>query len=186
MVQLEHLYWGWKLLDWATLFALFAGPILAVLITLWSEKRRHSRQQQVQTMRMLISTRHLPGDPVYTQAINLVPIEFNRQSKIMAAWRAYVDVVRFKPQAGDEKSHYALVIGKQTSLVFQILQHLGYDLPENEIQTSAYAADGWIERDNISLDSQRAWRDIATALQRQNELTAIMTVQQPAQPVLSG
>jgi hypothetical protein len=185
MTTPEHLYWGWKLLDWATLLALVAGPIVAVLITQWSDGRRHRRQQQIQTMRMLVSTRHLAGDPAYSQAINLVPIEFNKQTRIMAAWREYVEVVRFMPQPSDEQSHLALMRGKQTALVFQVLQYLGYDLSETDIQTSAYAAGGLIERDNLSIDAQRAWRDIATALQRQNELTATMIGQQPALPALS-
>ncbi len=183
----DHLYLGWKALDLATLVALIAGPVVAVVITLWREDRRHRRQQQIQTMRMLVSTRHLAGDPAYSQAINLIPIEFNRQAAIMKAWREYIEVVRFNPLPDNEQRHLALTVSKQTALVFVVLQYLGYGLSETDIQTSAYAAGGLIERDNLAIDAQRAWRDIATALQTQNRLTAAMiNPPPPDQPALSG
>ncbi len=90
----DQLYRGRKLLDWATLFAILFGPVLAVGSSLAVDARRNKRTLQIQTMRMLVGTRHLAGDPSYSSAIDLIPIEVNRQPKIMNAWRDYIEVVR--------------------------------------------------------------------------------------------
>ena len=68
------LYWGLQIYEWLTLAAILIGPIVAVIITLATEARRRTREQQTQTLRMLLSTRHLPSDPAYSTAINMIPI----------------------------------------------------------------------------------------------------------------
>ena len=79
----EVLYWGLKLSELVSLIGIIIGPIVAVCITLVIEARRRKRDQRVQTMRMLVSTRHLAGDPAYTTAINMIPVDFNKNRKIM-------------------------------------------------------------------------------------------------------
>jgi hypothetical protein len=49
-------------------------------------------------MRMLLSTRHMPADPLYSTAINLIPADFNDQIEVMDAWRKYHSVVRERPR----------------------------------------------------------------------------------------
>lgn len=165
---------GLKPYEWLTLIGVVTGPIVAVAITLWIEGRRRRRDQQVNTMRMLLNTRHLPSDPAYTVAINTVPIEFNGRPKVMNAWKTYIDAVRFTPTEQNAEAHYADVRIKQTKLIFEIMQDLGFELSETDIQNSAYAAGGFIERDNLSVEGWRAWKRIADALELQ---TQFLTVQ---------
>lgn len=163
----EQLYFGLKLYELLTLLAILAGPIAAVAITLFTEARRRRREQQTQTMRMLVSTRHLSGDPAYTTAINMIPIDFNKQSKVMSAWHAYNQVIRYSVAPENATEHDKQVQSRQTRLVFEILTHLGYRISETDIQSTPYAAAGLIERDNLMIRAWQAWPRIADALETQ-------------------
>ena len=58
---------------------------------------------------------------------------------------------------------------KQTHLIFLIMKKLGYDLSEVDIQSTPYAAGGFIERDSLFLRGWEAWPRIAQALEAQNQ-----------------
>jgi hypothetical protein len=168
-MAVEELYLGMKLYELVTIAAILVGPLAAVSIQLFSESRRRTREQQTQTMRMLVSTRHMPSDPAYSTAINMIPIDFNRNRKVMAAWNVYIETIMFQPSTENAAAHDKKIITKQTKLIFEIMKCLGYNLSETDIQTSAYAAGGFIARDNIMIDAWRAWPRIAEALENQVE-----------------
>ena len=169
----ETIILGLKIYELITIVAIVVGPIVAVAITLFFEGRRQERDRQNQTMRMLVSTRHLPGDPAYTTAINMIPVDFNRQRAIMAAWHAYIDSIRFRPSAENEDESLKQAISKQTKLIFEIMNFLGYRISETDLQATPYAAGGFIERDNIMIRAWQAWTRIADALESQSESTPI-------------
>jgi len=112
----------------------------------------------------------MPSDPVYSTAINMIPIDFNKCKLVMAAHKAYIECITYIASPDNVETHNQQIISKQTKLIFEMARELGYDLPETDIQTSAYAAGGFIARDNLMLDSWRAWPRIAAALERNNEL----------------
>lgn len=166
----ETLYWGLKFSDWVTVAGLIIGPLVAVALTLWVEGRRKRREQRVQVVRMLLATRHLPSDAAYSVAINLVPVEFNGSKNVMSAWRSYIEQVRYTPSPENKAEHSKIVAAKQTTLIFEMLRMMGFKLSETDIQTSAYAADGFVQRDNILIASQLAMPEIAATLKRQLDL----------------
>ena len=168
MTPTDALIVGFKPVEFYTLLGIVLGPIIAVAINLIFEARRKLTDLRSQTMRMLVSTRHLAADPAYTTAINMIPIDFNSNSKVMAAWHSYMDSIRYPAPPGSESEKYEDMRSKQTKLIFEILKCLGYKLSETDIQATAYAADGFIRRDNLMLDSWRAWSRIADALEFQN------------------
>ena len=55
-----------------------------------------------------------------------------------------------------------------------------FNIAETDIQTTAYAADAWVARDAIAIDSQRAMRDIANILWIQTKMAAGETIDQAA------
>lgn len=166
-MQNEVLYFGLRFSELLTLVGIIIGPIAAVIITLATEAKRRQRDAKIQIMRMLINTRHLPGDPLYSTAINLIPIEFNRDRKVMSSWNDYINHVRIKPSSENAQAHNILIVAKQTSLIFHMMKSLGFNLSETDIQTSAYASEGSIIRDNLYLDSLNATKRIADALELQ-------------------
>ena len=168
----ESLYFGLKLYELLTLVAIVVGPMGAVAITVASERRRRLKERQTQTLRTLLSTRHLPSDPAYSTAINLIPVDFNDVGSVMMAWQAYIEKIRTVPNAGGEETHRKDCVNKQTKLIFAMIRHLGYRLAESDIDISAYAAQGFIDRDNLHLAALASWPRIAAALEAQTSWTA--------------
>ena len=150
-----------------TLLAILVGPVLAVLVQLAAERRKHTKDQQTATFRMMIGVRHLPADPAYSTAINMIPVDFNRVSRVMAAHKAYIESITYNVSPDNAETHLKQVLSKQTKLIFEMARHLGYNLPETDIQTNAYAAGGFIARDNLMLEAWKAWPRIAAALEGQ-------------------
>jgi hypothetical protein len=160
-----------KLNDWLTLLAIVLGPVIAVSITLWIEHRRRVRERQLQIMRMLLSTRHMPADPRYNVAINLIPAEFNSQAEIMTAWRRYHDLVSQHPTPADQPDHQRRMAVAQSTLIYQIMVSVGLKLSEGDIQTQAYVSQGFVDRDNAYLKSLQALPEMAATMKEQVELT---------------
>lgn len=153
--------------DWINFLAIFLGPLLAVGITLWHDARRRTKEQQTQTLRMLLSTRHLPSDPAYSTAINLIPIDFNKVTNVMSAWNTYMEKIRVAVVPDAEFAQSQEILSKQTKLIFAMTQHLSYKLSESDISITAYAANGFITRDNMWLNALAAWPRIADTLEKQ-------------------
>jgi len=99
----------------------------------------------------------------------MIPVDFNKQRPIMAAWHAYIESIRFQPSATNVEESYKQAVSKQTKLIFEIMKFLGYRISETDIQATAYAAGGFIERDNIMIRAWQAWPRIADALELQVE-----------------
>ena len=163
--------------EWLTLAAITLGPVIAVLVSLWLEKRRKDREQKLITLRVLMTTRHLVGDPNYSAAINLIPVEFSGQPNVQTAYREFIEAAYADVTEDNRDKVIQRTAVKQTRLIFEIAKSMGYKIAETDIQTSAYAADGWISRDNLALDSQKAMRDIANTLLLQTRMAANATLE---------
>lgn len=158
--------------DWLTLLALILGPVSAVGITLWIEGQRRRRESRLVVLRQLIATRHLPGDPMYSTAINLIPVEFNDDRAVMEAYKAYQAAVSQPPST--EAEAIALTSQKvavaQTKMIFAVMKAMKLRASEADLPVEAYAAKGMIERDNLWLNSLRGTARIADALELQTKL----------------
>ena len=159
-----------RLYDLAMLLAVFFSPIFAVVITLFIEDRRKSKESKLYIVKMLMSTRHLVGDPMYSAAINLVPIEFHSDKSVVAAYNAYIAVVKFPPTEDNKEIYYKELIAKQTNLIFKILKSTGFNIQETDLLTYAYASDALVQRDNLYLESLLATKEIASTLREQTEI----------------
>jgi hypothetical protein len=163
---------GLKPYEWLTIIGIVLGPIFAVLISLWFESRRKDREQKLLILRLLLTTRHLVGDPNYSAAVNLIPIEFAGNLTVQAAYREFIESANADVNEDTRQRVADRTAVKQTKLIYSIARSMKYNIAETDIQTTAYAADGWIKRDNLAMDSQRAMRDIATQLMVQSRLLA--------------
>jgi hypothetical protein len=159
-------------IEWLTLIALLFGPLASVGITLWIEKRRGVRQRRLQIIRMLLATRHMPADPQYNLAINLIPAEFNDEHDVLSAWTRYHQLVREEHSTPEtQKEHEKRVGAAQSKLIFETMRTIGLKLSECDIQSQAYVSRGFVNRDNLYLESLKAMREIAEALKQQVKLT---------------
>ena len=158
------------LTEFLTIVAIIFGPVAAVLISLWNERRRKRHEQKLSILRMLMNTRAMPSDPAWSVAVNLVPIEFNDDRKVMKAWREYMEAVRYKASPENEQTANAQSVAKQIKLIHQVLKSMDLEISETDLQTEAYLATAYVERDNLYLNSLAATADIARTLQEQTEI----------------
>jgi hypothetical protein len=172
-----------KLNDWLTLVAIVLGPLSAVCITLWIEHRRRVKERRLYVTRMLLMTRHLPADPQYNAAINLIPVEFNDQPKVMAAWRTYHERVHQHVEPAQQADHDKRITAAQSGMIFEILRSAGLsNISEGDIQTQGYVSQAFINRDTLYLDSLRALSAIAATMEKQRGLTQQIVDALPPHP----
>lgn len=156
---------------WLTLAGVVLSPIVAVAITLWIEGRRRDRDGKMVVVRLLIATSHLPSDPNYSTAINLLRVEFANNATVMRAFKEYQQVIRReKPvtEVGVARLNEE-VRAVQIKLVSATMAAVGMKASEADLAIEGYIADGAVERDNLYLDSLRAQGRIAAALERSIE-----------------
>ncbi|QGP80888.1 DUF6680 family protein [Sphingobium sp. CAP-1] len=167
--------WGLQPYEWLTLVGVIVGPIIAVLISLWIENRRRDRDQKLIILRQLLTTRHLVGDPNYSAAVNLIPVEFAGKRAVLDAYREFIEAVQLVPSPENQERVIAKSVAKQTRMIFEIAKSIGFKIAETDIQTTAYAADGFIQRDNIIVEAWKSWPRIASALEVNNQMLHEMT-----------
>lgn len=177
-----------RLSDLLTIAAILIGPVVAVAITLWIEGRRRRRDSQIIVLRQLMATRHLPSDPMYSAAINLIPVEFNGDPAVVAEHKAYHEALRQSAAAPADQQDQAtkFLVSRQTKLICAIMRSLGLTVSEADLPVEAYAARGWTERDTLYLKSLQGTVRIADALEAQNRMVQVPQRQQPDLAVPQG
>ena len=83
------------LVELLTLVGLAAGPIAAVQLTVWLERRRRAGDQSLATFRTLMATRALRLSAEHVTALNMIDVAFygrkpDRQS-VVRAWHEYFE-----------------------------------------------------------------------------------------------
>lgn len=143
--------------------AVVAGPVAAVLITLWHQDRKSKREQRLTILRHLLAFRVLPADVNYNHAINLIPMEFADKPSVIVAYKEFIVAANSQGQTvtDDLAANTGL---KLTRLIFEIAHSLGFKVRETDLQTDGYTSSGMVQRDLVFLDAHRAWRDIANLL----------------------
>lgn len=148
--------------------AVLVGPISAVLVTLWYQSRRQVRDQRLALLRHLIAFRQLPADANFSHAINMIPIEFADKSAVLEAHREFIQSAFATAVDNQERGAQRAV--KQTRLIYEMAHSLGFKIRETDLQTEGYTSTGFVERDLLFQDAQKAWRDIASILWIQTRL----------------
>ena len=165
-------YWGLELYEILTLLGIIIGPITAVLISLWIDGRRKARDQKLTILRMLIASRHLPADPAFFTAVNLVPIEFSESRKVLEAYKEFIVATNARVDGENNNEVNQNTNIKTVRLIYEVARDLGFPLRETDLQTEGYVSQGFGTRDGLLLDSQRAMRDVAIQLSIQTRLLA--------------
>ncbi len=168
----DSVFLGLKLYELLTLAAVFAGPLSAVIITLWVDRLRRRSDARTQVLRMILTTRRLPSDPAYVMAINLIEVEFNHCPDVMKARREYMNLAIQEVSDERKQEHDQRMWAKQATMIVGMMKAIGLKASESEILMDAYVSKGFVVRDELYLDSLKAMRDVAEALNASNWLLA--------------
>jgi hypothetical protein len=134
-----------------TIVAVFLGPIFAVLVTRFIDNRREVRTRKMDIFRTLMRTRKMPIHYEHVGALNLVEIEFARDSKVIAAWKAYLEALgEVLPPAQDAAAHEAVSKKREallTKLIHEIAKVMNFEVEQLDILEGNYLPQGWNDDD---------------------------------------
>lgn len=95
--------WSMKFSDVAIIIAACLGPVFAIQIQKFLDRRRESRRRQEKIFQTLIETRSAATSPLHISTINAIPIEFYGKAKNMEAvtnsWRIYHEHFNHRPDS---------------------------------------------------------------------------------------
>jgi len=153
--------------DWAVVWATLAGPVVAVAMTLWAQDRSQRRDRQETVLRQLLLTHLTPADPAFTLAINMIPLEFKGNSKVMGKHGAFVF------QTGLEHPTMNTTALKNELLV-EVMNALGYATTPTTVMQNVYQNRFLAENQQLGQDVLKAILRVADALEHNGRLTEQM------------
>jgi hypothetical protein len=124
----------------AVVIATLLGPILAVFVTRYVDKRRERTTRQYETFRALMRSRRANLSPEYVSALNTVEIEFAGIKSVEDAQRLLFQHLNLRPQPGDwgDRLHRL-----QTRLLYAIAKQLGFEVEQLDVLEGGYVPQGW-------------------------------------------
>jgi len=129
--------WTVKVTDLAIVFATFAGPIAAVQLQKFLDRRGERERRQVGTYRALMASRANASSQQYVEALNAVPLEFHKVQPVMNAYRDFLSHLNTR----DDDHVEAWNRTRQTRFI-DLLQAMGkslrYTFREAELQDHIY------------------------------------------------
>ena len=128
-----------------TIVAIIAGPILAIQVEKFLERRREDRNRRIAVFKTLMVTRGMVLSPKHIEALNAIDIEFSsdndKDKKVRESWKAYLDQLGHYPKDGteDEKKRWG---DKNSELLVELLSVMcdavGYHFDKTHIKRAAY------------------------------------------------
>jgi hypothetical protein len=134
-----------RLVDWLTIAAILLGPIVAIRITKYLEKRRDDYNRKERILKTLMATRATRLSIEHVQALNMIDIEFydkkkwkrnSRNRAVIEAWTEYLDHLSDKgisPEVWANKSNELFI-----ELMYKMSIALGYDFDRTAIKNTSY------------------------------------------------
>jgi hypothetical protein len=95
----------WYLKDYATIFALFSGPVIAVMITFWKQKRDQKRNAKERLFITLMGHRKsIVPTQDWATALNLIDVVYADHPNIVKKWHDALDLLASMAQVLGHKS----------------------------------------------------------------------------------
>ena len=141
--------------DWYIILATLLGPLFAIQVSQFLERRRQKREERLQVFKTLMATRAARLDPRHVEALNQIDVVFHGTSKtdtgIRNAWKQYLDHLADK--AYPKETWAARQIELLVELLYSMAKTLGYDFDKTHIKNQAYFPEGYgeMETDQIAI-----------------------------------
>ena len=134
----------------ATLAAIMLGPIIAVIVTRILDRSAERRRRRLDVFRNLMQTRGVRLDPVHVAALNVVEIEFYKDTNVRNAFQSYIQhlsapmpVVAEQDRFFDQRSDLFMV------LLSEIGTSVGFTFDKRDLERLSYVPQGWDSDQNM-------------------------------------
>jgi hypothetical protein len=143
-----------KLYEIITVFAIIAGPILAVQAEKYLQRKREDKNRRLSIFKTLMATRGSSLSFAHVEALNRIDLEFSnnkRYTKVISAWKEYFDNLGQKAET-DEQLSIWIARNEEllANLLYEMGQSLGYSFDKVLIKRNIYSPVGHerTEREN--------------------------------------
>lgn len=141
--------------DWLMILAVLFGPIIAIQLTRYLDKKKEERERKLQVFKTLMATRAYTISWDHVVALNRIDLEFDKDNKkekaVIEAWKAYLDLLGDKTMSPEQWAIKRLDL--LVELLHKMAQVLDYDFDKTHIKNSSYSpvAHGNIEEEQGAL-----------------------------------
>ena len=143
---------GITISDWLMMLAVILGPILAVQIQKYIDRRKEERGRKLKVFRDLMTTRASTLAFQHVSALNMVGLEFNgkKYSKVVNAWKTYIDHLGSFPN--DDEDLQKIWSEKKndqlSDLLYEMGESLGFDFDKVHIKKAGYFPQAYADQEN--------------------------------------
>ncbi|PJE77557.1 hypothetical protein CI610_03516 [invertebrate metagenome] len=138
------------LLEILTLFAVFLGPIIAVQVSQFLDRKRQKKAGKEWIFKTLMRTRAAALNPSHIEALNMIDVEFFGKSKhdkaVVAAWKLYLDNLADTTTPEDIRNSKRNDLF--VDLLYSMSSALGYDFDKEHIKNNCYIPQGYVDVEN--------------------------------------
>ena len=147
-------------MDWSdgvTIIAIITGPVAAVLITRWLDRKHDKRRRQNEVLMSLMRTRGARLSAEHVGALNIIQLEFHGRQSILAAYQRYIEHLGFPlPPVAEQQAFFAQREDRFLELIASIASDLNYQFDKRNLERLSYAPqawgdDEWLQRGNMVL-----------------------------------
>lgn len=138
----EPIFLGIAVSNWVMIFAVIAGPILAIQIQKYLEGVKEAQGRRIQVFKDLMATRASTLSYQHVVALNMVGLEFQgtKYTKVVNAWKTYLDHLGSFPN--DDEAMAKVWVEKRndqlSDLLYEMGISLGFDFDKVHIKKAGY------------------------------------------------
>lgn len=143
---------GITISDWLMMLAVIMGPISAVQIQKFFDRKSEDRSQKLNVFRDLMTTRASTLAFQHVSALNMVGLEFNgkKYAKVINAWKTYLDHLNSYP---DDDENMQKIWGEKrndqlSDLLYEMGESLGFEFDKVHIKKAGYFPKAYADQEN--------------------------------------
>ena len=150
--MIECIFMGIKVSDLVMIFAVIAGPILAIQIQKIIEGVKESKERKIRVFKDLMATRASTLAYQHVVALNLVGLEFQgkKYSKVVNAWKTYLDHLASFPK--DDAAMANVWVEKKndqlSDLLYEMGVSLGFEFDKVHIKKAGYIPKAYTDNED--------------------------------------
>jgi hypothetical protein len=143
---------GITISDWLMMLAVILGPVLAVQIQKYIDRKSETRNRKLKVFSDLMTTRASTLAFQHVSALNMVGLEFNgkKYGKVVNAWKTYLDHLNSFPN--DDENMQKIWSEKKndqlSDLLYEMGESLGFDFDKVHIKKAGYIPQAYADQEN--------------------------------------
>lgn len=143
---------GITISDWLMMLAVVIGPILAVQIQKFLDRKSEARKNKLKVFQNLMTTRASTLAYQHVSALNMVGLEFNgkKYSKVINAWKTYLDHLSSYPN--DDVNMQKVWSEKKDDQLSDLLYEMGislnFEFDKVHIKKAGYVPQAYVDQES--------------------------------------